>query len=405
MPVLVLNAGSATLKFALFARAQGAPATLRGSIEHFGRKARLHLRTGAQTREVAVVAPDHAAAARLILEHVGEIGAAAQAGELMLAHRFVHGGARYREPLRLDAAALAELETLVALAPLHMGPALAVARQMAAALGADLPAVAVFDTAFFADLPAAAHTYALPQALLARHGLRRYGFHGLAHRSLYAQYCADAGAVGGHARVISFQLGNGCSAAAIAGGRALDCSMGFTPLEGLVMGTRAGDLDPGIVLELLRRGLSLAELDELLQHHSGLRGLSGLSGDMRELLEHESRGHAGARLAIEVFCHRVRKYLGAYLATLGGADAVIFGGGIGEHAAEIRRRCLEGFEWAGLQLDAARNRSGLPGRISTAEARLHAYLLVTDEEHIIATDARASAARAAVTFSTHQSPA
>ncbi|MFP5307460.1 MAG: acetate/propionate family kinase, partial [Gammaproteobacteria bacterium] len=191
------------------------------------------------------------------------------------------------------------------------------------------------------------------------------------------------------ARVISLQLGNGCSAAAVDSGTPLDCSMGFTPLEGLVMGTRAGDIDPGIVLQLLRAGMSADEIDDMLQQRSGLLGLSGETGDMRRLLQLERDGHAGACLAIEVFCQRVRKYIGAYLAVLGGADAIVFGGGIGEHAAEIRSRCLSGFEWAGLRVDTARNRGGGP-RIHADGSRIGAYVLHTDEESVIAADAAAA---------------
>lgn len=391
MPILVFNAGSATLKFALFARAEDREAQLRGVVERFGSKARMHLRTRTETGEILVSAPDHAAAARLVL---GRATAAAGTRDLVVGHRFVHGGAHFRAPLTLTVGRLAELEALASLAPLHMAPALAVARCVAAELGATVPTIAVFDTAYFAGLPERSREYALPRPLAERYGLCRYGFHGLAHRSLYEQWCSETGADARSAKVITIQLGQGCSAAAIAGGNPVDTSMGFTPLEGLVMGTRCGDVDAGILVELLRRGLSADELDDVLERRSGLRGLSGVSGDMRELLELERTGHAGAHLAIDVFCHRVRKYIGAYLAALGGADAIVVGGGIGEHAWEIRARCLRDFEWAGLRLDPERNQHVTAGRITTTGSSLHAWVLHTDEERVIAADTRAAVARA-----------
>lgn len=388
MAILVFNAGSATLKFALFDRDALGATIVRGVVERFGPEAQLHITENARGQTHTARLSDHAQAAAQVLDHLRSHTPALPLDRLVVAHRFVHGGPHHW-PLRLEAMRFAELAELAPLAPLHMMPALSVARQTARALGNTVPAFAVFDTAFFHNLPAAARQYALPADVSERHGLRRFGFHGLAHRSLYEQCCAEHAVDIGSARVISLQLGNGCSAAAIDSGAPLDCSMGLTPLEGLVMGTRAGDLDPGVLLHLLRSGVSLDELDELLQRRSGLLGVSGESADMRRLLELEWRGHAGARLAIELFCHRVRKYIGAYLAVLGGADAIVFGGGIGEHAAEIRSRCLQGFEWAGIQIDDARNRAG-ERRISTDTARVQVYVTPTDEERVIAADALAA---------------
>lgn len=388
MAILVFNAGSATLKFALFDRDALGATIVQGVVERFGPEAQLRVIEDARSEIHSAPLSDHAQAAAYVIDHLRERRATASLDRLAVAHRFVHGSSHHW-PLRLRPARFAELEALVPLAPLHMTPALSVARQTTREFGDSVPAFAVFDTAFFHNLPETARRYALPAALSERHGLRRFGFHGLAHRSLYAQCCAEHDVSPDSARVVSFQLGNGCSAAAIDSGAPLDCSMGLTPLEGLIMGTRAGDLDPGLLLHLLRNGLSLDELDDTLQRRSGLLGVSGESADMRQLLELERRGHSGARLAIELFCHRVRKYLGAYLAVLGGADAIVFGGGIGEHAPDIRNRCLQNLEWAGIHLDASRNHAG-ERRISTDAAPVQVYVMPTNEEHVIASDALAA---------------
>jgi acetate kinase len=386
MIVLVFNAGSATLKFALFDAAGGPAAEVRGLAEQFGPNARLRYGDSSST---SLPLADHAAAADEILRRaLRERRLSTE--PIVVAHRVVHGGGRYHAPLCLSPERLDALERYIPLAPLHMGPALAVARRAMERLGADAMSVAVFDTAFFHDLPPVAREIALPREWVERFGLRRFGFHGLAHRSLFEQYLSHTRADAATARVVTLQLGRGCSAAPIARGAPIDTSMGLTPLEGLVMGTRVGDVDAGVLLHLLREGISLEALDDALQHRSGLLGLSGASADMRELLDLERRGHAGAQLAIDAFCARVSKYVGAYLARLGGADAVVLGGGIAEHAAEIRRRCLCDFAWAGLTLDEARNARGEPGRISTANSRLQAYVFAVDEERVIANDARAA---------------
>ena len=251
----------------------------------------------------------------------------------LVAHRVVHGGEKLVGPTRLDDAVEAEIERLAELAPLHNPVAL---RWIRAAKVFGVPQVAVFDTAFFAGLPAAAATYALPREFR----VRRFGFHGLAHQAMWRAWCALRPDLEGGGRVITLQLGSGCSAAAIDRGRPLDTSMGFSPLEGLVMATRAGDLDPGLLLHLAAQ----VELEPILNHHSGLAGLAGHGGDMRAIL---AANDDASRLALDVYVHRARKYVGAYLAVLGGADGIVFGGGVGEHADVIRERITQGFEWAG----------------------------------------------------------
>ncbi|MEK6662707.1 MAG: acetate/propionate family kinase [Pseudomonadota bacterium] len=305
----------------------------------------------------------------------------------LVAHRVVHGGARLTSSRRIDAAVEAEIERIAPLAPLHNPLALTWIRSCRSLLGVDVPQVAVFDTAFYAQLPAVATTYALPQELSARHGLRRYGFHGLAHQAMCRRWQALRPDVAGGGRVISFQLGAGCSVTASERGIARDTSMGFSPLEGLVMATRSGDVDPGLVTFLQRmEGLSAEETAQLLNHQSGLLGVSGLSADMRKLLATDD---PRARLAVALYCYRARKYLGAYLAVLGGADAILFGGGVGENAAAVRGGILEGLEWAGIHLDTAVNlaTTGREGRISTADSRIQAWVIPVDEAHILAQEA------------------
>jgi acetate kinase len=253
---------------------------------------------------------------------------------------------------------------------MHNGPAL---EGIEATLGSGVPLVAAMDTAFHATLPPHAWRYALPELA----GIRRYGFHGWSHRFVTERYAALTGS--SEPTIITLHLGGGCSAAAILRGRSVDTSMGYSPLEGLVMGTRAGDLDPGILTHLLHEGMSLSRLEQLLQHESGLKALAG-TADVRELLE---RKDSAAELALELFCYRIKKCVGAYLAALEGAEAVVFTGGIGEHAPDIRRRVCERLGWAGLTLDVERNqRNEL--RISAEGSRLAAYSIPTDEEYLIA---------------------
>ncbi len=311
----------------------------------------------------------------------------ALASPQLVAHRVVHGGARLTSSLRIDAAVEAEVERIAPLAPLHNPIALAWMRACRAVLGPEVPQVAVFDTAFYAPLPAVATTYALPHELSARHGLRRYGFHGLAHQAMCRRWQALRPDIEGGGRVISFQLGAGCSVTASERGVARDTSMGFSPLEGLVMATRSGDVDAGLITYLQQQeGLSPKAIGQLLNHQSGLLGVSGLSGDMRQLLASDD---PRARLAIALYCYRARKYLGAYFAVLGGADAILFGGGVGENAASVRAGILDGLEWAGIHLDATANQAttGREGRISAAGSPVEVWVVPVDEAQILAQEA------------------
>jgi acetate kinase len=296
------------------------------------------------------------------------------------------------EPTVITEQVEAGIDALAELAPLHNPSCLAGIRGAKAVLGAGVPMVAVFDTAFHQTMPPVAKAYALPRELATRHRIRRYGFHGIAHASLAAGYAEATGRSLERARLITLQLGNGCSVTAIAGGQSVETSMGFTPLEGLVMGTRSGDVDASVVSYLCEREkVEPAEIERWLNERSGLLGVSGRSNDMRELLRAAGQEKDGrAEFAIELFCYRVRKYIGAYLAVLGGSDAVVFGGGIGENAPEIRARICEGMEWCGLRLDEARNRAavglaaGQAARINQDGASLETYVVAADEETWIA---------------------
>ncbi len=332
---------------------------------------------------------DHAMAASWVLDLIRSPRSGPKRGDSVpvVGHRVVHGGERYTGAIRVTDEVLSEIELLNHLAPLHNPPSVAVMRVCRRELGSAAPMAAVFDTAFFAKLPASARGYALPADWRQAHGIRRYGFHGIAHRYLYERFLEIAGAGSRTSRVITLQLGHGCSATALHEGTPLETSMGFTPLEGLIMATRPGDVDPGALLHLARTaGLTFETLDDGLNRRSGLLGLSGTSADMRELLELEAGGHAGARLAVEAFCHRVRKYLGAYMAVLGGVDAVLFGGGIGENSPVIRDRICRDMEWCGIRLQREQNAAslGTEARIDSGELPCRVYVIPVDEEWLIA---------------------
>lgn len=393
MRVLVVNCGSSSVKFRLFqvesASSLANPAAkvlAGGAVSGIGGQAFLELATqGEASSRFTRTAADHQDAIAWIFEHIERNRVEA------VGHRIVHGGERFHAPTVIDDEVLAEIERLGELAPLHNPACLAGVTAARRHFGPSIPMVAVFDTAFHHGLPPEAATYALPQDLASRHRIRRYGFHGIAHASLAAGYAAFTDKPLAQARLITVHLGNGCSAAAVHGGRSVDTSMGFTPLEGLVMGTRSGDLDPAIVAYLARReGVGPDEVERWLNERSGLLGLSGLSHDMRDLLRAEQNGNPRAALALRSFCHRARKYIGAYLAVLGGADALVFGGGIGENSPAIRARLCEGMAWCGIELDRARNEAvhglaaGAAALISREDSRPPCYVVGVDEEIEIA---------------------
>jgi acetate kinase len=403
MNILVLNCGSSSVKFQLIATdveqiAGNADKRLaRGLIERIGGEAIITLQaTGRGAERSTAPLRDTRSAVELIIrwacaENSGIETVRSVADIHAVGHRVVHGGERFTHSVLITDEVLRGIEDCIDLAPLH-NPAnikgILAAREV---FGAGLPQAAVFDTAFHQTLPDHAYLYALPYQLYRRHRIRRYGFHGTSHRYVAYRYRQLLGLERDRTRIITLHLGNGCSAAAINAGDSVDTSMGFTPLEGLVMGTRSGDLDPAIIDFIsAKEGLSAQEVETLLNKQSGLIGISGLTNDMRELLaearEHDDRR---ARLAVTIFCYRARKYIGAYLAAMNGADAIVFTGGIGENSPQVRAMICDGLQWMGLELDEARNSAqvdGSEGLISREGSRLAAYVIPTDEELLIARD-------------------
>ena len=369
-PVLVLNAGSSSLKYQLVLPESGA-VRAGGVVE----------RIGESGSDVA----DHAAALSAMTERLRAEGVDLDDVPLRaVGHRVVHGGPDFSEPVVIDDGVLDRIRQLSALAPLH-NPAAVIGIE-AARLHYDVPHVAVFDTAFFSSLPAPASTYAVPRDLAAKHSIRRYGFHGTSHQFV-AQATADLlGCPLGDLRQVILHLGNGCSASAVHGGRAVETSMGLTPLQGLVMGTRSGDVDPGLHAYLAREaGMTLDEIDTLLNKKSGVLGLSGVN-DFRELVQRVDAGDEDARLAFDVFVHRLKHYVGAYLAILGGADVLVFTAGIGQHSASVRAAVAEGLAELGIVVDSALNeeRSNEARVISPDGSHVVVAVVPTNEELAIA---------------------
>ncbi len=386
MKVLSINCGSSSLKLRLLeADASGAAPLAGGAVEAIGPEAVVSFQApGEPPVRNSKAVGDYGAALGLLLSLLGEERTRAIEA---VGHRVVHGGA-VTAPAIIDDEILREIDAARRMAPLHNGPSLEGIRAAQQHLRG-VPMVAVFDTAFHASMPAVAAHYALPQELTLKLGLRRYGYHGIAHRSMVERYAELTRVRIDGVSIVTLQLGNGCSAAAVQGGASIDTSMGFTPLEGLVMGTRPGDVDPSVVTYLQReQGMSPDDVDQMLNHNSGLLGISGSSRDMATLLDEEAQGHPRAHDAVEMFCYRVRKYIGAYRAVLGQMHAVVFGGGIGERAPEIRRRICEPLEPLGLHVDAARNAAliGGEGTFSSDSSQVAAYVIPSDEARIIARD-------------------
>ncbi|GAA0822340.1 acetate kinase [Streptosporangium amethystogenes subsp. fukuiense] len=362
--VLVLNSGSSSVKYRLLS---GAEHLASGVVERIG--------------ELGSPVPDHRAALKVVADLLAAEGLGLDSPELVaIGHRVVHGGTTFTEPTLITDEVVRKIEELIPLAPLH-NPANLTGIEVARRLRPDLPQVAVFDTAFHATIPPAASTYAIDQAVAERLGVRRYGFHGTSHAyvSRQAALLTDRP----EANVIVLHLGNGASASAVAAGRCVDTSMGMTPLEGLVMGTRSGDLDPAIVLYLARAGgMSLDEIDVLLNRRSGMLGLCG-DNDLRAVAERVSEGDPDAELAMSVYCHRLRKYVGAYYAVLGTVDVIAFTGGVGENSALVRERSLAGLGALGITVDPARNVRG--GTIISPDGGgVRVAVIPTDEEFEIA---------------------
>ncbi|MEX2308845.1 MAG: acetate kinase [Pirellulales bacterium] len=403
MKVLVLNCGSSSIKYQLF-EMPARTLLAKGMVERIGEReaAIIHHERGDRERQV-IAAANHDQAMEEILRRLMHASSAGSGDPRTtgkdprttvteerigaVGHRVVHGGEEFTGSVLIDKAVLASIEKTAHLAPLHNPPNLAGIRAAMHALpGA--PQVACFDTAFHATIPPVAYTYALPYELYEKLGVRRYGFHGTSHRYVARRAAAMLGREKYDINCITCHLGNGSSITAVRDGRSADTSMGLTPLEGLVMGTRCGDIDPAILFYLTQNGYEFAALNDLCNKKSGVLGLSGLSNDMRTLIEQAAAGHERARLAIDVYCYRVKKYIGAYYAVLGRLDAIVFTGGVGENAAPVREKICADMESLGIQLDRERNEkaSSKERRISTEDSRVAILVVPTDEEGVIAAD-------------------
>ncbi|MGW3990729.1 acetate kinase [Streptomyces sp. NPDC004830] len=386
--VLVLNSGSSSVKYQLLDMRDSSRLAM-GLVERIGeRSSRLkHTPAGGESRERGGAIADHDAALKAVAEELAKDGLGLDSPELAaIGHRVVHGGKSFTEPTVIDDAVLAEIERLIPVAPLH-NPANLTGIRTAQALRPDLPQVAVFDTAFHTTMPESAARYAIDVKTADEHRIRRYGFHGTSHAYVSRATASLLGKDPSETNVIVLHLGNGASASAVRGGRCVDTSMGLTPLEGLVMGTRSGDMDPAVIFHLMRvGGMSADEIDTLLNKRSGLIGLCG-DNDMREIRRRVDAGDEQAELAFDIYIHRLKKYIGAYYAVLGRVDAVAFTAGVGENAAPVRAAAVAGLEELGLAVNPGRNavRSDEARLISPDGARVAVAVVPTDEEMEIAT--------------------
>ena len=385
MRILILNGGSSTLKAVLYevgaALSPRPPAPLWDARVEWGRHpgtAEIQIRTAAGTANQTMPIPSQEAVLRPVLESLP--GKADVAG-----HRVVHGGKAFRESTRITPEVKREIARLVEYAPEHNRLELEAIEAVESILGAGLPQVAVFDTAFHATLAPAAFTYPGPRSWL-DDGLRRYGFHGISHQYTSRRAAELLGRPLESLRMITCHLGNGASLAAVAGGKSVDTTMGFTPLAGLMMGTRSGSIDPGILIHLVRNcGYRADELDRILNKESGLKGLSGVSGDMREVLAAVDAGNADARLAFDVYTHRLAQEMGSMLASLGGLDVLVFTAGVGENVALLRTRVAERFAFLGIRLDESTNaQSPADAEISTPDSAVRVLIVHTEEDWEIA---------------------
>lgn len=407
MLVLVVNCGSSSLKYQLFdmrdetilakglADRVSVGGGLQASLTHQPRgKAALHVETSMPDHTVAMAHvldaltdPEHG-----VVSSLSEIGA--------VGHRVVHGGEAFAKSVLITPEVIRVIENCAELAPLH-NPANLMGIRAAQKYLPNVPHVAVFDTAFHQTMPRRAWLYGLPYELYEKYGIRRYGFHGTSHyyvSQVAADFLETRGIPRREQKIITCHLGNGCSMAAVLAGQSVDTSMGFTPLEGLLMGTRCGDLDPAIIPFLMERlGMSTDEIDEYTNRRAGLLGVSGLSSDMRDIQAAAAAGNERAIAAIELFCYRVRKYIGAYAAVMGGVHALVFTAGIGENDADIRRRCVEGLEFLGLEIDPARNEAARAAEqvvdISADGSAARILVIPTNEELVIARDTAAIASQ------------
>jgi acetate kinase len=390
MKVLVLNCGSSSIKYQLYEMPE-IKVLAKGRVEKINEEgANLEQQSNGQTVTVVRPVADHEAAMHLVLETLVQSEAAPlQSVDDIdaVGHRVVHGGEEFTGSVLIDDHVLDSIQRFADLAPLH-NPANLTGIRVAQKVLNDAPQIACFDTAFHTTIPPVAFTYALPYGLYEKYGVRRYGFHGTSHRWVARRAAAMLDRQKYDINCITCHLGNGCSITAVKDGRSVDTSMGLTPLEGVVMGTRSGDFDPAILFYLADKGYDVTTLNQMCNKESGLLGISGVSNDMRILTEEADRGNERARLAVDIFCYRIKKYIGMYLAVLGRVDALVFTGGIGENAAGIRAQTCGGLEEIGLDLDPERNSKaiGCEADISYPDSRIKVFVIPTDEEAAIACD-------------------
>lgn len=390
MRILVINCGSSSLKYQLFDIATRSRLA-KGIVERIGEAGKARHRYEADSRSVSIEvdAPNHDIALRSMVGQLTdkEHGAIRDISEVeAVGHRVVHGGEAFREATEITEDVIAAIEEQASLAPLHNPPNLAGIRA-ARRVFQNVPHVAVFDTAFHSTMPPHAYLYAVPYELYEKYHVRRYGFHGTSHRFVARRAAEMLSRPFSDFSAVTCHLGNGCSITAVKDGKSVDTSMGLTPLEGLMMGTRCGDIDPALGFFLAREaGMRYEDLDSLFNKKSGLLGVSGLSNDVRTLMQVASRGHERARLALRMFAYRVKKYIGAYLAVLDGADAVVFTGGIGENASPIREEICERLDRLGVKLDLRRNAAahGVEAVVSTDDSPVKVLVVPTNEELEIA---------------------
>jgi len=393
MLVLVINCGSSSVKYNLIDTSEEKN-VCRGLIERIGAVTSIvkhepeGLRHTKSTRTIA----NHGEALQEIMNYLLETEnniISSPSDIEAVGHRVVHGGEMFKDSVLIDEDVLKAIEQAFDLAPLHNPPNLH-GIQAAKKNLPDIPHVAVFDTAFHHSLPNKAFLYGIPNRLYRRYKIRKYGFHGTSHYFVSRQYYKETGKKAKDTKLISCHLGNGASITAIDGGKSIDTSMGFTPLSGIVMGTRSGDIDPSILFYLIEKEeLSLANVHALLNRHSGLLGLSGYASDMRDLIEEASNGDRRCQQAIDVFCYKIKQYIGSYIATMNGCDAIIFTAGIGENSPLIRKRSLEEMGYLGIEIDDKRNDSpdrGSIQKVSTDSSKIDVYVIPTNEELVIAID-------------------
>lgn len=390
MKILVINAGSSSIKYQLF-EMPAEKVLARGLLEKIGEEtSQLNHFSDSKEHKIKTKVADHLAGMKLILDTLvqPQTGVIKDVSEISaVGHRVVHGGEEFTGSVAINDEVIASIEKFSDLAPLHNPPNLTGIK----AAQKDLPKalqIACFDTAFHTSIPKTAYIYALPYEIYEKYRVRKYGFHGTSHSYVAKRAAKLLGGDPQQFNIITCHLGNGCSITAVRGGKSVDTSMGLTPLEGVVMGTRSGDFDPAILFYLADKGYNLGELNDMCNKKSGLLGISGVSNDMRNLREQAQAGNERAKLALDIFCYRIKKYIGAYAAVLGRLDALVFTGGIGENAADIRAQACENLEQIGIKIDPAANEKTIrkEGLISSVESRVNVYCIPTNEELAIAQD-------------------